>query len=485
MTAMTPGTDPPRVVASWGRLIREHPHRFDACLAAVIFLATVGGLISAHWLGLDETPPLWTWITSAVACAALPFRRRYPWPVLMITAIGYLVVQSFSHDVPPLILAVVASLVTITLAGRRWAAITAAIAITACALAIGTVRDAEYWSHPRPVAVAALCALAIALADSVRNRQAYVAAVEERARRAEESREQEARRRVGDERLRIARELHDVLAHHIAVINVQAGVAWHLLERQPEQAREALDHVRSAARSVLSEMQAVVTVLREPTTPPGAALDPAEPVPGMDRIGDLVDGFRAAGLTIDTVVSGSPVELPAAVDLVAYRVVQESLTNVRKHAGNTAVVVRFDYGPDTFAATVSNAGSGSGSREAGQRAGSSGGFGLLGMRERAGSVGGELRAGPTPDGGFFAAVTVPLRESAQQDSVLQESAHKESVLRGSARPASATQQSALRDLDVHEPAAHQLAVPEPAAHEPAVHEPAAPEPAAPEPVTAP
>ena len=106
--------------------------------------------------------------------------------------------------------------------------------ITLLALTIGTIRDAEYWSHPRPVAVAALCALAIALADAVRNRRAYVAAVEERARRAEESREQEARRRVGDERLRIARELHDVLAHHIAVINVQAGVAGHLLERQPD-----------------------------------------------------------------------------------------------------------------------------------------------------------------------------------------------------------------------------------------------------------
>jgi hypothetical protein len=205
----------------------------------------------------------------------------------------------------------------------------------------------------------------------------------------------------------------------------------------------------------------------------------------MDRIGDLVEGFRAAGLTIDTVVSGSPVELPAAVDLVAYRVVQESLTNVRKHAGNTAVVVRFDYGPDTFAATVSNAGSGSGSREAGQRAGSSGGFGLLGMRERAGSVGGELRAGPTPDGGFFAAVTVPLRESAQQDSVLKESARQDSVLRGSALPGSAIQQSALRDSAVHEPAVHEPAVHEPAVHEPAVHEPAVHEPAVHEPVTAP
>ncbi len=212
-------------------------------------------------------------MTSAVACGALMFRRSHPWPVLVVTAVGYLVVQGFSHDVPPLILAVVTALVTITLAGQRWPAIIAAVVITLCALTIGTVRDAEYWSHPRPVAVAALCALAIAVADAVRNRRAYVAAVEERARRAEESREREASRRVGDERLRIARELHDVLAHHIAVINVQAGVAGHLMDRQPEQAREALDHVRSAARSVLSEMQAVVAVLREP----GAGAEVTEP----------------------------------------------------------------------------------------------------------------------------------------------------------------------------------------------------------------
>ena len=326
--------------------------------------------------------------------------------MLVVTAAGYLVVQGFSHDVPPLILAVVTALVTITLAGQRWPAIIAAVVITLCALTIGTVRDAEYWSHPRPVAVAALCALAIAVADAVRNRRAYVAAVEERARRAEESREREASRRVGDERLRIARELHDVLAHHIAVINVQAGVAGHLMDRQPEQAREALDHVRSAARSVLSEMQAVVAVLREP----GAGADgtePAEPLPGMDRIDDLLDRFRSLGLQIDTVVSGAPAPLPAAVDLVAYRTVQESLTNVGKHAGRAPVIVEFDYGPEVFAVTVTNEPTGPGAAPSSGSA-AQGGFGLIGMRERVGSVGGRLTAAPTSDGGFVTAVTLPL-----------------------------------------------------------------------------
>jgi signal transduction histidine kinase len=399
----------------WGGWVHDHPRVFDAVLATLILLITVGGLNASHRLGGDTLPPAWVWGVVVISCAALLFRRSYPWPVLIVTAIGYLVVQSFSHDVPPLIAAVVTALVTITLAGQRWPAIIAAVCITSIALLIGTIRDAEYWSHPRPVAVAALCALAIALADAVRNRRAYVAEVEERARRAEASREQEAERRVGAERLRIARDLHDVLAHHIAVINVQAGVAGHLLERQPEQARAALDHVREAARSVLSEMQAVVTVLRDPDEPP----HPMEPAPGMDRLADLVEGFRAVGLTIDTVVSGTPSALPAAVDLVAYRAVQESLTNVHKHAGRTTAVVELDYRPDVFALTVTNAGTPAGSRNGARLADPNSavatpsitGFGLLGMRERVGSVGGKLRVGPTGDGGFVTAVSLPVAPS--------------------------------------------------------------------------
>ena len=199
---------------------------------------------------------------------------------------GFLVVQCVSHDVPLLILAVVTALVTITLAGRRRAAIIAAVAITLLTMTIGTITDAEYWSHPRPVAVAALCALSIAAADAVRNRRAYVAAVEERARRAEESREQEARRRVADERLRIARELHDVLAHHIAVINVQAGVAGHLLR-----AATRAGHGGTGSCPGRGPVGAVGDAGGRCGTPrAGGSADetgPAEPQPGLDRIDDL------------------------------------------------------------------------------------------------------------------------------------------------------------------------------------------------------
>ncbi len=392
---------------AWGGVFDGHPHRFDLMLAVVIYAATVIGLGSAARIGFGELPPAWVYLTSAAACAVLVLRRNYPWLVLVVTVVGYLILQNFVQEVPPLIMAVVAALVTLTLAGRRTAAILAAGVITIAAAVVGSLLDTAFWLHPRPVATAAICALSIAFADALRNRRAYVLAIQERARRAEESREQEARRQVGDERLRIARELHDVVAHHIAVINVQAGVAGHLLSRNPDQAREALDHVREAARSVLSEMQAVVTVLREPGDAVGGSV-PAEPLPGLHRMGDLLQEFRAAGLTIDSVVRGSPVPLPAAVDLVAYRAIQESLTNVGKHAAGAPAVVDLSYRPDLLAITVTNEPVSAAPCPVAQDSSPTGGFGLIGMRERVGSVHGDLWAGPTVNGGFSTALLLPL-----------------------------------------------------------------------------
>jgi signal transduction histidine kinase len=408
----------PQVPGPWlqacSRRFRDHPHLMDLALAAGIYLFTVLALVAGPPFGDAVTPPAWSYVVAAITCGSLVFRRSHPWIVLVVTAAGYLAVQFFSSDVPPLILAVVTALATVTLAGQRRWAILAAVMIMVTALAIGWITHGEDWSHPRPVAIAALCALAIALADATRNRRAYVAAIEERARRAEASREQDALRRVADERLRIARDLHDVLAHHIAVINVQAGVAGHLMDQRPAQARAALDHVRAAARSVLAEMQAVLTVLRDP----GEVAEPAEPAPGIGRLDELLEKFRALGLSIDLVVSGVPTPVPAAVDLVAYRVIQESLTNVRKHAGRAAAEVRLDHRPSALVISVTNVGGGGPVRHpAGVPAGTparvrtapvDGGFGLIGMRERVHSVGGDLRATPTPDGGFLVTAWLPF-----------------------------------------------------------------------------
>ncbi len=400
----------PQLPGPWlracSRQFREHPHLMDLALAAAIYLLTVLALVAGPPFGDAVAAPAWSYLVAAIACGALVFRRTHPWIVLVVTTAGYLAVQFFSSDVPPLILAVVTALATMTLAGHRRGAVAAAVMIMVTALAVGWITHGEDWSHPRPLAIAALCALAIALADATRNRRAYVAAIEERARRAEASREQDALRRVADERLRIARELHDVLAHHIAVINVQAGVAGHLLEQRPEQARVALDHVRSAARSVLSEMQAVLTVLREP----GEGVDPAEPVPGIGNLEVLLERFRSLGLSVDLVVSGVPAPVPAAVDLVGYRVVQEALTNVRKHAGRAEAEVRLEYQLGAVVIVVANNGDGTGTPRGAAGVTDTSGFGLIGMRERVNSVGGDLRTGPTPGGGFVVTATLPFAQ---------------------------------------------------------------------------
>ncbi|WP_258040299.1 sensor histidine kinase, partial [Streptomyces sp. SM9] len=185
------------------------------------------------------------------------------------------------------------------------------------------------WYAQENFGIFAWLGLAAAAGDAVRSRRAYITAIHERADRAERTREEEARRRVAEERLRIARDLHDVVAHHIALVNVQAGVAAHVMDRRPDQAKEALAHVREASRSALDELRATVGLLRQSGDPEA----PTEPAPGLARLDDLAERFRNAGLPVEIACPDRGDPLPAAVDLAAYRVVQEALTNVHKHAG--------------------------------------------------------------------------------------------------------------------------------------------------------
>ena len=166
---------------------------------------------------------------------------------------------------------------------------------------------------------------------AVANRRAYVASIRDRA-------EQDARRQVDEERLRIARELHDVVAHTMATINVQAGVAAHVLPTKPEAAAEALQAIKTASKEGLRELRAILNVLRQADD-----ADPVQPAPGLAQLDALVEGARRAGLPITLTVTGEPFPLPAAVDLAAYRIVQESLTNVIRHAGPAAAAVSLSY----------------------------------------------------------------------------------------------------------------------------------------------
>ncbi|WP_411100178.1 sensor histidine kinase [Streptomyces sp. x-45] len=233
----------------------------------------------------------------------------------------------------------------------------------------------------------------------------YLEAVKARAEHAERTREEEARLRVAEERVRIARELHDVVAHHLALANAQAGTAAHLSHSNPEQSRKILDDLTGTTSSALRELKATLGLLRQDDRPKGAGLEPA---PGLARLPELIDSYRTAGLEVVVHQEGVRRPLTPGVDLTAYRIVQEALTNVAKHAPERAAHVGFTYANSRLLITVSN----DGPATATTVNGTSGGFGLRGMRERAQSIGGDLCAGPRPEGGFEVTTALPLQPSA-------------------------------------------------------------------------
>ncbi|MFH8985533.1 sensor histidine kinase [Streptomyces varsoviensis] len=204
------------------------------------------------------------------------------------------------------------------------------------------------------------------------------------------------RRRADEERLRIARELHDVLAHSISVINVQAGVGLALLDRDPEQARTALTTIKAASKEALGEVRQVLGALRAP----GDA--PRSPAPGLDRLPELTEQASSAGLAVDIAVKGERAELPPGTDLAAFRIVQEALTNIVRHSGSRTARVRLRYAPDLLELRVDDDGPGTAGTTTG------GGNGLVGMRERVAALAGAIEAGPRPDGGFRVVARIPL-----------------------------------------------------------------------------
>jgi signal transduction histidine kinase len=254
------------------------------------------------------------------------------------------------------------------------------------------------WAGAENVALAALGGLAVAAGDASRNRRAYLAEVEERARRAEHDREEQARRRVTEERLRIARDLHDALGHQLALISVQAGVTAYVAGDQPAPVLQALTSIRQASRTALDELRDTIGLLREP----GEPLAPTEPAIGLAVLDDLVASFRGCGVDITVDIQGAVRALAPAADRTAYRVVQESLTNVCKHAVPATARLRLEYRPTELHITVDDDGAPTGELETGLT------HGITGMRERAVAVGGRLHAGRRPGGGFRVRATLPV-----------------------------------------------------------------------------
>jgi signal transduction histidine kinase len=343
-------------------------------------------------------------LTQAAVFSTLIFRNAYPRIVLLLSTLGYAGVLWHLDGVElPLVLAPAAAMVAVAARGDRRTTIlcwggACGVLVVSESLATGEVFRAGQ------VGVLVWLGFFAAAGEAVQSKKAYVAAIEERALRAEHTREEEARRRVAEERLRIAQELHDVVAHHIAVIHVQASVAEHLVTEKPAEAAEALTHVRRSSRTVLDELTGLLNVLRQP----GDSKTPIEPAAGVEDLPQLIHSFESSGLRVSWAVRGERRPLPPALDLVAYRLVQEGLTNAHKHGSGSATLdVRF-----TGEAILIDLTNESGARaEPGEMGPDSvlGGYGLIGMRERALAVGGSLRAAPEPDGTWRVRARLPIR----------------------------------------------------------------------------
>ncbi|CAL9303060.1 hypothetical protein SUDANB51_04632 [Streptomyces sp. enrichment culture] len=378
----------------------------DGTWAVVLLgMSLVGGVAGGY-----GSPALAVPLT-LLLCLVIALRRRMPEKMLLLgTAVG--VAQLITDvEIGPADFALLVIVYTVAAEGARWAS-RFALGAGLCAAPLAQMR----WPNDQTsvagnivltVFMTVPFALAWVLGDSIRTRRAYFAQLEERAARLEKEREAQSKVAVAAERARIARELHDVVAHNVSVMVVQADGAAYVLDAAPDQAKKALETISSTGRQALAEMRRLLGVLRT-----GEHQEAGEYVPQPDvrQIEDLVEQCRGSGLPVDFKVEGTPRPLPSGVELTAYRIVQEALTNTRKHGGpNAGASVRLVYFDDGLGLLVEDDGKGA-PHELYEEGGLDGqGHGLIGMRERVGMVGGTLDAGPRPGGGFRISALLPLK----------------------------------------------------------------------------
>jgi signal transduction histidine kinase len=339
-----------------------------------------------------------------IAGLVLPvvFRRRYPVQAFAVAVVaGALQVLT---DTPPIgsDLAILVMLYTLAAYRPRRVSVPGLIVCLA-----GSAMAVAVWAHGLAVLDRLLLATVIfsgtalvawVLGDSMRYRRAYLTALEDRAARLERERDQQALIATAAERARIARELHDVIAHNVSVMVVQADGAGYVLRTDPDRVAEALAAISHTGRKALSEMRRLLGVLRSGDERAGLA-----PLPGLDQLRELVEQARHAGMSVSLCLDGPPRPLPAGAELAAYRVVQESLTNTRKHGGlGAAAAVSLRYEPDALLLQVTDDGLGAAAAAADEP-----GHGLTGMRERIEMYGGTIEAGPLPDGGYQVTARLP------------------------------------------------------------------------------
>ncbi|MEV6435496.1 sensor histidine kinase [Streptomyces anulatus] len=390
--------------------IRRHPTGVDVFWAVFLLgLSGVSMVSGTYDTGREQivAVPVMLGLSTVVA-----LRRRAPEKMLLLAILVGVVQLVF--DVRPGIgdFALLVITYTVATVGERWAS-RLALVCSLSAAALSQLRwEAEPGgSWPQVVFVTIIMTvpfvLAWVLGDSLRTRRAYFDQLEERAARLEREREAQSKVAVAAERARIARELHDVVAHNVSVMVVQADGAAYVMDAAPDQAKQALETISSTGRQALAEMRRLLGVLRTGDAPESGEYVPQ---PDVEQIEDLVAQVRQTGLTVDFKVEGTPRPLPSGVELTAYRVVQEALTNTRKHGGPDAgASVRLVYFDDGLGLLIEDDGRGA-AHELYEDGGADGaGHGMIGMRERVGMVGGTLDAGPRPGGGFRISALLPLK----------------------------------------------------------------------------
>ncbi|MDQ1493579.1 MAG: hypothetical protein QOG69_62 [Actinomycetota bacterium] len=363
--------------------------RLDIALVAVTLVVQLGGAILLRHHDPGRRLDVAGLVLISVGPLLLYWRRRYPAAVLLGVFVATLAYDLTRHPRGPIFFALSVAFVTCVLARRRllaWAVLVGGFCIfLGPGHAVG--------EHPPAGELAGLFAWMLVLGCGSEAARAIREHHFERRR----ARAEHAQRRASDERLAIARDLHDVLAHQVAVISVQSGVALHLLDDHPEQARPALTAIREASSEVLRELRGVLELLRA-----GEAAT-RQPSPGLGRIDELVSSTGLAGVPVTKLVEGEPVDVPDVVGMAAYRIVQEALTNVVRHADASAAVVILDYRPGELVVQVDDDGRGPKPATL-----ALGGSGLLGMRERVAALDGTLEAGFGPRGGFRVRAILPL-----------------------------------------------------------------------------
>jgi signal transduction histidine kinase len=374
--------------------------RFPDAVLALALLAVLVGELALKPPEPGESASTWVaYAWAAGITAPIAVHRR--WPVASVLVAGVAIVgYSAGHYVA---FPGYAAFAMVFVVGMHTGRGRGALAFATIAIAIGVALSMQTAvTVTGSTWVATLLGLAVAwlAGENLRIRQTRWIALQERAAHLETEREERARQAVAEERLRIARELHDVVAHSMSVIAVQAGVANHVIDSRPDMARQALSTVETNTRAALVEMRRLLGVLRSP----GQSSASLVPAPGLADVPRLRDQFVEAGLRVEVSVSGEPAGVPEGVDLSAYRIVQEGLTNVLRHGG-PAARVRIDYEPGLIRLTIGDDGSDA-------EPSPEPGHGLIGMRERVAVFGGTFTAGPRPGGGFDLQATLPYAEVA-------------------------------------------------------------------------